>query len=70
MRLSFAFYEDDVGHSPVLDFLFSRSSKEQYKCFTYVRDLVVFVHGVKKKTPKTKPSDIALAIKRMQELKS
>lgn len=112
MNWSFAFYEDDSGKSPVLDFLLSLAPKEQDKCFQYIQvlldfdnrlpaqyakhvegdlwelrpefggvelrlfyftlmqNLVVFVHAIKKKTQKTKRSDIELAIKRIKELKS
>jgi phage-related protein len=112
MSWSFAFYQDAQGRSPVLDFLFSLSQKEQDKCFQYIQvlldfgnrlpaqyakhiegdlwelrpefggvemrlfyftfaeELVVFVHGLKKKTQKTRRADIDLAMKRVQELQS
>ena len=38
--------------------------------FTFAEELVVFVHGLKKKTRKARPADIALAQKRVRELKS
>ena len=42
----------------------------RYFYFTLVSNLIVFVHAFKKKTQKTKPRDLALAKKRIEELRS
>jgi phage-related protein len=112
MEWDIAFYANADGDTPVQDFLFSLSEKEQAKClsymqllmergntlpsqyakhlegdlwelrpefggvefryfyFTFVDNLIVIVHAIKKKSQKTRPRDIALARKRIEELKS
>ena len=112
MEWDVAFYTNQDDDTPVQDFLFSLSEKEQSKFFTYLQlliergntlpsqyarhldgdlwelrpefggtefryfyftmvgRLIVFVHAIKKKSQKTKPRDLALARKRIEELKS
>ena len=39
-------------------------------CFFYLKNNVVLVHAIKKKTKKIPPSDLALCLKRKQEIES
>lgn len=112
MEWEVTFYTNPDGDTPVQDFLFSLSDKEQSKFFAYLQlliergntlpsqyakhldgdlwelrpefggtefryfyftmvgQLIVFVHAVKKKSQKTKPRDLALARRRIEELKA
>lgn len=111
MSWNIAFYADDVGESPIADFLAGLSVKERAKCyaylalleqhgnrltsqfikhleddlwelrpefggvemrlfyFTWVDEMIVIVHALKKKSQKARRQDIALAGKRIGEVK-